>query len=89
MKMLWNSIVGEWVDHLDFFTGDTKISDKFYHAAKEGIQYKDEILSEEVHAIKVYKEHLEDPKELRKYIESKMENDYFYKPYTIIRSLKH
>ena len=32
---------------------------------------------------------MRDPKELRKYIEEKMENDYFYKPYTILRSLRH
>ena len=89
MKMLWNSLVGEWITHLDTYCGTMSYSDKQYYSANKDLQYKDEVFCDEVQAVKIHKEFLEDPKELRKYIEEKMENDYFYKPYTILKSIKH
>ena len=56
---------------------------------KKNLQAKEEFIDNDVAINRLYYEHFEEPMQLRKYIEDKMETDYFYKPYTIARSLDH
>lgn len=88
MKQLWNGLVGQW----HTYHQETKDEDdltKMYHRIKLNLQVKEEVLENDVPVTKLYFEHFEEPHKLRQYIETKMEKDYFYKPYTIARSLEH
>lgn len=89
MKHLWNGLVGQWLAYREIVNKTKDETTRLYHRIRLDYQVKEDYIENEVPVTKIYYEHFEEPHEIRKYIEEKMENDYFYKPYTIARALPH
>jgi len=88
MRRFWDGIVGNWITYKQGCV--EKDGEKMTQAlVTDEIQTKEEVLHGEVPVTQVYQMKEADPKELRRFFDDRIENDYFFKDKTIEKAPVH
>uniref|UniRef100_A0A7S3CJR8 Uncharacterized protein n=1 Tax=Strombidium rassoulzadegani TaxID=1082188 RepID=A0A7S3CJR8_9SPIT len=89
MRFLWEGLVEQWIDYKAACLVKRKRIDRLAEQLNLGIEASEELLQNEVPVFTIFKETIDEPHVLRKFFDTKLETDYFYKQKSIQKASYH